>query len=107
MEITTKMKDDLVQWMAVQEQAMMNYDYNTGTEEFPITVHCLGYIAGVNALHMFDIRPIMMILGIPEEDAKLFVYDEKEGLEYRYRYSIKIGAVEYYSMHKQPWGEEV
>lgn len=106
MEVTAKMKDELVHWLAVQEKAMLNCDYKTGTDEFPVVIRCLGYINGTKALHVSDIRPIMMILGIPEEDAHVEVWTNAD-LLFRYEYSIMIGSVKYYSLHKCKWGEEV
>ena len=107
MEITARMKDELVQWMGTQEKAMLECDLTLGTEEFPIHVECLGYFRHPKAIHLFDLRPVLMILGIPEETANLRVYDATDGKQYIYRYSIMIGSIEYFSLHKYKWGEEL
>lgn len=107
MEITTKMKDELVQWMGAQEKALLECDLTLGTEEFPIHIESLGYLRYSKAIHLFDIRPVLMILDIPEETAKIRVYDATDGNQYIYRYSIMIGSIEYFSLHKYKWGEEL
>lgn len=106
MEFTAREKDRVLEWMAVQEKAARETDLDIGSEEYPMKLECIGYIHGIKALHLTDIRPLMAVLGIDEETVSLQVYPEDEGLVFRYRYSIHIGDFEYYSMSKMPWGEE-
>lgn len=105
MEITAKMKDKVIEWMAIQEKAVLNCDLTLETENGTIVLECLGYINGVKALHLHDIRPMMMILGIDESEANYTFYG---GLEYEFchRYDITIGQITYYSLYKELWGSD-
>ena len=106
MEFTARDKDRVLEWMATQEKAVLEADLDIGTEEYPMTLECLGYIHGIKALHLNDIRVLMSVLGIDEDEVEVREYPEDSGLQYRYRYSIQIGEFVYYSMTKVPWGEE-
>ena len=106
MEFTARDKDRVLEWMATQEKAVLEADLDIGTEEYPMTLECLGYIHGIKALHLNDIRVLMSVLGIDEDKAEVHEYPEDSGLQYRYHYSIQLGAFMYYSLTKVPWGEE-
>lgn len=105
MEITARMKDQVIEWMATQEKAVLNCDLTFETENGTIVLECLGYIHGVKALHVHDVRTLMMILGIDESEVRHVCYDNPE-LLFRHRYDVTIGQINYYSMYKEPWDNE-
>lgn len=106
MEITAKMKDQVIEWMATQEKAALNCNLSLTTEDgHLIVLECLGYINGRKALHVRDLRTLMMILGIDESEAHHVCYDSPE-LEFKHKYDITIGKINYYSLYRKPWSEE-
>lgn len=99
MEITTRMKDDLIRWMGIHEKSLKNQYLRF--DDLLAEIHCLGFVPGVmNRLHVTDVRTVAMILGLDDEVTCDFFGDD-ETITYRYQYSLKIGDITYYSLHKE------
>lgn len=100
MEITARMKDDLIRWMGIHEKSLKN-QYLV-IDDLPAEIHCLGFVTGVmDKLHVTDVRTIAMILGLDDNVKCAYIGEPDDGYEYDYEYRLKVGDITYYSLHKE------
>ena len=96
-EITARMKDELIQWMAIHEAAMKNRNLILGDlEEGTIALTCLDAPTDYS-IHVTNVFAIASVLGLEESIVKNARWKNET---YPYMYTLNVGEVKYYSIHQ-------
>jgi len=111
METNARIKDEVIEWMGIQEKAMLHCNKTILIDDKRVVIECLGYTNGDRRLHLHDLRPLLLALGIDEDEVTCTEFESRvddvmPDYVLRYRYSIMIGDIEYFSLATEKWGEE-